>query len=43
MVEEHSSKQRLEAKGMDMVEDTIVEMEVKLVEKEHDDVVLVKH
>jgi hypothetical protein len=40
MVEEHSSKQRLEAKGLNMVEDTTVKVEV--VEKEHDDVVLVK-
>jgi hypothetical protein len=43
IVEERSSKPRLEVEGIDMIEDTMAEVDVEVVEREHEGVVLVKH
>jgi hypothetical protein len=43
MVEEHLSKQQPVVEDMDMVEDTMAEVDVEAIEKEHEGVVLVKH
>jgi hypothetical protein len=43
IVEERSSKPRLEVEGIDMIEDMMAEVDVEVVEREHEGVVLVKH
>jgi hypothetical protein len=43
IVEERSSKPQLEVEGIDMIEDTMTEVDVDVVEREHEGVVLVKH
>jgi hypothetical protein len=45
MVEEHErpSKERPEVESIDMVEDMTVQVDVKVVEREHEGVVLAKH
>jgi hypothetical protein len=43
MVDESPMKQRPEVEGMDMVEDTTAEVDVEVVEREHEGVVLVKY
>jgi hypothetical protein len=44
MVDERPSKQRTEVEGMDMVEDTTTtEVDAKVVEREHEGVILAKH
>jgi uncharacterized protein YhfF len=43
IVEERSSKPRLEVEGIDMIEDTMAEVDLEVVEREHEGVVLVKH
>jgi hypothetical protein len=43
MVKERLSKQRLEVEGMDMVEDMTAKVDVEVVEREHEGMVIVKH
>jgi hypothetical protein len=43
MVEEHPSKQQPDVEGMNMMEDMMAEVDVKVVEREHESVVLMKH
>jgi hypothetical protein len=43
MVKEHPSKQRSEVEGMNMMEDMTVEMDVEVVERENEGMVLAKY